>query len=529
MSGAPPDAAGAPSTQAPPPTRPSDSRPGRRFRLGLDGLYIWIALALTALKPLLTPVPPYDFWWHMAFGRWIARERQIPVADVFSFTRAGEPFHDQSWLAQVLLYGLHQIGGVPLLILFQACVVTFTYGLLLWLAIRLTGRTRLAVALLLLAVEPISYDNWQIRPQSYALPLFAAFLVTLTGYRLRWWRRLWPLAPLMALWANLHGSFALGLALIGLVLAGEGVSRWRGDDAALSWPEWRRLAAWGGICALAALANPRGPAIAGYVAHLLRSPAVTRLITEWGSPTPRDAQGALFYLVVIVLFVALTYARRRPRLTDMALIIPFLWLALSAGRNVVWFAMVALPPLAAALASRLPPPRPGSPGSPALNAAVAVVVGGLLLLALPWVKPRLGLPPKLGALIDPETPVAAVAFLRSLPDTDRPRRLFHELGAGSYLIWAAPEQRVFVDPRIELYPYEQVADYIRLGGGDRVEEIFSRYAFDGLLLSVRGQAELARRMRGDARWRTAYHDRAAVLFLPAGGRGAPGGTGGYLR
>jgi hypothetical protein len=102
---------------------------------------------------------------------------------MFSYTQAGAPFYNQGWLAQVLLYGLYDLGGVPLILVVQSAVITLAYGLLLWLCIRRSGALRLSVAVLLLTL-PLVFGNWNVRPQSYAFPLFAGFLVILTT----WWR-----------------------------------------------------------------------------------------------------------------------------------------------------------------------------------------------------------------------------------------------------------------------------------------------------------------------------------------------------
>lgn len=490
------------------------------FRLTLDHVWLATALILLALRPLLTVIPPNDFWWHMAMGRAIVEQGAIPEVDTFSFTRAGAPFFNQAWLAQLLMYGLYRAGGLPLLLVVQALVITLAYGLLLRLCLLRTGRLRLCVALLLLTIMPMSFDNWTVRPQSYAFPLFVGFLTVLTQHRLGRASRLWLLPLLMALWVNIHGSFVLGLALIAITLAGQVLTMLRGaprtpaeadgDERAAPalWP----LIFWGLLTALATLANPRGLAVLAYVSNLLGSSQVTTLVTEWSPPTIRDINGAIFFLVLIGAAVLLAYARRPPDLTDMLLAGAFLWLALGATRNIVWFGFVVTPLLAVQAATLLPERRAARPaGSARLNAMLIGTLMLLLVLASPWVKPALGLPPAIGSLASQDTPVAATAALQQLPE--RPARLFHAMAYGSYLIWAAPEQPVFIDPRIELYPYQQWRDYINLGQGNNVDTLLEKYAIDGALLSLKEQAPLVERLRADPAWAVHYEDEHSVLLV----------------
>jgi hypothetical protein len=521
------------TTPPSPTTRPA--RRSGRFVLTLEHVWLAAALMLIALRPLLTPIPPNDFWWHMATGRVILAQDAIPTLDSFSYTQAGQPFFNQGWLAQLLMYAIYQLGGIPLIAIFQALVIALAYGLLLRLCLLRTGHVQLSVGLLLLTTLPLSFDNWLVRPQSYAFLLFAGFLTILTEYRLYGQNRLWLLPPLMILWVNIHGSFVLGGVLIAVTLAAEWLKRWAaGWREATSWasrpigapedvlkrPEPQRLPAllplllWGAATALVLLINPRGPAVIGYVRNLLGTSAVTNLVTEWAPPTIRDPGGTIFFLFLFLCIVVLSYARRRPDLTDLLLFCAFLWNALSANRNIVWFGFVATLLVVVQAATLIGTPRQarGAVGSPALNAVLIGTLGLMLAIALPWWKQTL-LPPSIGALLSEDTPVAAVAYMRDQPD--RPRHLFHTEAYGSYLIWQAPEQPVFIDTRIELYPIEQWRDYINLGQGNNVAALLQKYDIDGLLLDAERQKPLIEAARRDGGWVERYKDAHTVYFTRA--------------
>jgi hypothetical protein len=509
--------------------------------LTLDQVWIIAAVAFVVLRVFLTPILPHDFWWHMATGRVIVETGAIPQADAFSYTRAGEPFYNQSWLAQLLMFGLFQAGGAPLMLLVQAVMLACAYGLLVRLCIIRSGSARLSAGLFMIATLPASFNNWVVRPQSYAIPLFVASLYVLTLWRLGRLRGLLPLLalPLMGvLWVNLHGSFVLGGALLALTFAGELARRVFEDRAeARAWasrpvgtaedvlarperparpPLWQLVVA-GVLTGLAWLANPGGIAVIGYVRNLLGSSQVTTLVSEWAPPSIRDPFGAIFFLFLMLGIVILAYARRPPDLVDMLLAGAFLWLALGAVRNNLWFTAVATPLMvcqAAAWRREDAPARPAFQGVPALNAAIAAVLGLALLVTLPWVKPALDLPPSVGALIDETTPVAAVEALRAGPE--RPARLFNEMSYGSYLIWAAPEQKVWADPRIELYPYEQWRDYLALSEGVDAERLLDRYAVDAMLLSHKYQHDLVEWARAHPeQWELRYEDEQAAYFVRA--------------
>ncbi len=249
----------------------------------------------------------------------------------------------------------------------------------------------------------------------------------------------------------------------------------------------------------------------GYVRNLLGTSAVTSLVTEWAPPTIRDLGGMIFFLFLLLCIVVLAYARRRPDLTDMLLFLAFLWNALSANRNIVWFGFVAtlLVVVQAATLIGTPKQARGVVGSPTLNAVLIGMLALLLALALPWWKSEL-LPPSVGALLSEETPVDAVAYMRSQPD--RPRRLFHSEAYGSYMIWQAPEQPVFIDTRIELYPIEQWRDYINLGQGNNAAALLQKYAIDALRLDAKGQKGLIEAARRDGGWVERYKDKHTVYF-----------------
>lgn len=479
--------------------------------LTLDRLYVFSVVVLTVAAALHVVVQPHDFWWHLANGRTIVETGGLPTADQFTFTQSGRPFFNQMWLAQVLMYNLHRAGGVELVVVAHAAAIGVTSALLLRLCIKLTRQPRLAAVVVLGLSLPLSFPNWAVRPQPYVLPMFVAFIWLLlyaqpaktNRYRLGSW---WLLPGLMVLWVNLHGSFALGLAAITTVTVVEVVAA-RIGQSRLSALHRQSLVAAALLTWAATMVNPRGVKVFAYATDLMTNPSV-RTVSEWQPVTPSDVMGVLYFMAAAVVMLLMVYGARRPYPAEATLVIALLLLGFTAGRHTIWFALAATPLASLQVASLSRKPAHRDPGIAMMNATLAGLLGIVLLVSLPWPRQALAI----GRPLLANTPVASTAHLATLPDP--PQRLFNDLGYGSYLAWALPQQRTFIDPRFELFPSEQIEDYRTLTEGRDVAELSMKYRFDGFFVSQSEQPALVKALEDSPDWRLVYEDAEAALFVP---------------
>src|SRR5450432_1348699 len=454
-----------------------------------------LPLALgVALKSVGVPIRSEDLWWHLGMGRVIAVAHAVPRSDAFSYTRLGIPYFDQPWLAQLTMYTLHAGAGLAGLLACGFMIMIGVEALTVLSGMR-RGASFALACLVQLALAPVAWRGWAMRPQAFAVPIFAAFVYVLTAYRKDARAPLWMLPLLTVAWANLHGSFPLGLALVLLTLG----AAWLDARVALRPLAWAALG-----CAAAPMANPRGPALFGYVHSLLDSSTVRAIAREWQPLTLADSEGR--YVALILTGALVLGLQRRARLGDWLIVAPFALLELRAVRNGIWLSLV-LGPIAAGWLAR-------APAAVALrlprHALALSALGVSVLVTTPWWKPHL-VPMPYGALAwHQRTPIAAVSWMKQT--AREPRRLFHGMGAGSYLIWARPSQPVFIDPRIELYPRAQWDDALALARGERVSEIGARYRFDAWLLDQHEDAPLIAALRKVRNLRLRYEDDDSVYF-----------------
>ncbi len=492
-----------------------------KHKLSLE--HLWALAVIVGVFAFVNthPIRPHDFWWHIAVGREIVATHHIPTVDTFSYTMRGAPYpsYQAFWLMEVWLYLLYHLGGAPLVVLAQALTLTATYALVL-LAARLEGGAWRIAASATLFAAALGLDDWNVRPQVAAFLIAALFLWGLTRLRHSGSSRLLIIFPLgMALWVNIHGTFPLGLVLLGLGILDAAWEGWRLAGWQGGWLHARPLLATTVLSAGAALlCNPRGLGIVAYLRTLTTDPAVQHLVPEWAPPTFQTWSGALFLLSLLGVAALLAVSPRRPRPSALGAFLFFGLLALKTSRGVIWFGLAMAPPLArhlaALIALRAKGKAPPREESFLLNWIVAALLLGGAFLSLPWFKPLLPLPPQKASLISPETPIAATeVLLREHP----PGRLFHAMPFGSYLIWAAqPDYPVFVDSRIELYPLPIWVDYLRISAAEcDWEARLEHYGVRTLMLSPLEQAPLVEAVRASPHWLERYADDAAVIFVRA--------------
>jgi hypothetical protein len=154
-----------------------------------------------------------DYYWHVTTGALIADGR-FPTTDPFSFTWGGQPWTLHEWLSELLMYWLVEgIGYMGAVVVF-AILPGLVFAILALGLMRLGLRTSAVVlATTISALVLIPYMT--LRPQVISWVFFAMMMLALLHLRPRHGRWTLLALPLFALWANLHGLWAVGLGVIG--------------------------------------------------------------------------------------------------------------------------------------------------------------------------------------------------------------------------------------------------------------------------------------------------------------------------
>jgi hypothetical protein len=102
------------------------------------------------------------------------------------------------------------------------------------------GSNVLVAILLMLMASAASTIHWLARPHVFTYLLFAVSLWALEADRRQPSRWIFGLAPLAALWTNLHGGFAALVATAGVYCAGSVLETWLRPAAERDWRRAKR-------------------------------------------------------------------------------------------------------------------------------------------------------------------------------------------------------------------------------------------------------------------------------------------------
>jgi hypothetical protein len=465
---------------------------------------LWLVVVLGAIGAMQLAVGPnaVDLAYHVRAGALMVDTGHVLHTDVLAWPTAGQPWLDQNWGAQLLLYGLWRAGGFPLIVVVNALVTVAAWGLVAAACRRRTASLRVIAGAVLVA-HASGMFIFAARPQMFSVLLFAVELYLLEVARRRP-RVLVALPLLMVLWVNLHGAFVVGLMVVGIDAAVAVARR--------NWPVAVRLLLAGAGSVLALLVNPWGPGALRYVADLLGNRSVTAGVTEWAPTNLRDPAGAALLGSLAVLVVALVRSGRVARAADqLARVVPLAVLALWTARAGVWFGL-ALPLALAALArERAPRPARDDRGSPLLTGSLLLVVCIAIAVAAPGVRNRV-VPGVAARPALASAPVASADWLAAHPQAGR---MWNYQPWGSYLEFRlGPGVKPAVDSRIELTPQELWTDYhaVMAGRWD-AQRLLAKRGVAYVVTDATATPDLVAQLEASAGWRLAFSHREERVYV----------------
>ena len=330
---------------------------------------------------------------------------------------------------------------------------------------------------------------------------------------------------MLALWANLHGGFIIGIAALGAYACASAACDWRRGDGL------RRSAGLGAITIAAAgatLLTPYGIGTWTVVGHALHNPYTRIVIADWQPLLRSLANGghgievlldeALPLGIMAALAIGVAISRDIEDLPMLAVSALMCTAAIVAMRNAPLAIIAIASPLArhgsiasARVGLSAPPGNASAPPRGSLITQLPLVLAAFVLLAgTGFFSNRLTAREKY--------PAGAVAFMQS---HDLHGNILDDFLWGEYLIWhMSHDSKVFIDGRYDtVYPQDVLGAFMLFHFDQPgADTILANWPHDYVMLPP---GDLANRVIArHPEWKLIYRDRDTLLYARAGSAAA---------
>ncbi|MBV8821151.1 MAG: hypothetical protein JO022_22530 [Acidobacteriaceae bacterium] len=485
---------------------------GRFLRVSFTDLIFLAILLWTVILPkhgwarLLWDA---DAGLHTRIGDFILQNGYVPTTDPFSFTRHGTHWLATEWLTGVLFSLLHSRFGLKGIVFICGVAIAATLVVVLRTCVLRGANAFIALVGVLLTANASSF-HYLARPHVFTWLFLAMSMWLLRADEIRPSKQVWWIVPLTAVWANLHGGFAVIFAVLGVMIAGAVFEH--GWNAVRT----RRLALVTAACGLASTANPFGWKLHLETLRYLQNKSVLNTIQEFAAPNFRSEPQMYFLVLLFAGLVICGLLARERRYTDALLILTFAYFALFSQRHIPIYAIVAVPITArtwsaawtkwvslqpvkstAAIVQDVSRTLQGAMAAPGLWSVLPVVAFFCLTGQAYWPQ-------------DFPADRFPVDIARRQAEALAASRLFTTDQWADYLMFKNPAQRVFVDDRC-LYDDAIVKDALNLmDAGPGWRELVQKYGINAILCPA--GTLLALELAKDPHWTLLDTDGTRVVF-----------------
>lgn len=487
-----------------------------------------------------------DFWGHVSYGTWILENEQLPEQDMFLNHAEGMPIVATAWGAQIILGFIGQLGNDENFSHLYAITVFLSFVVLGLTFRRQSGSSRPALLACGCVITIWLSRHAVIRPEIFALFCFSLTLFVTCLADSRRTREDCESTPLSAghmvtytvaiftlflLWANLHGSFFIGFAVLGAYAFGQAIEVvWKERDLLASFADkvvqQRLIACWAAFAGTAI-----NPYFLDLHAYILQFPMNANLsdVEEWYSLDMTFMEGPSMAFSWILACVLFRHSRRRILPADVILLLLFSTAVCMRVRMTQWYAPVAVFVLA---------PHIGDcyrqfvewleNGDSAdfvdwmrhrsfRTSLIGVFIVWLAFCFSPVSRLVLGGSPRQAEHIySDDTPRGVSEYFRQNPPEGQ---IMNPQWWGDWLIWDGPEDiKVFMTTNaLHAAPTTVWRDYLAMSRGDTgCETLFDKYRVNTIVVCKALQHSLRKKARAMPGWETVFEDDIALVVARAG-------------
>jgi len=455
-----------------------------------------------------------DIWWHLADARLLCITHHFIQTEPFSFTVAGERWVNPEWLSELPYWFGYQLLRLRGLYVVTWLVLCANCLLIYWRGYR---QSRSADAAFWSACLGFVLMTVNAGPRMIAIGYVAlsAELLILESSERGNRRLLWLLPPLFCLWINLHGSWAIGMALLVLYIVC-GLFRVRMGELQqdpLAGGERNRLLLMLAASIAALMINPYGWRLVWNPFDMMLNQNVNiATVKEWQPLQLGTLEPTVVVVIIALMVLANLKCGRKWKLYELAVVFFAFYAAFDHMRFSFLAAVLVAPALAIDLARSFSSDA-DTKTIPAMNGLVAA--GALCFCAFMFPSEN-ALQKKLG-----------LAFPVQIIQSIEPawRTLNWDYVGGMMAFESKPSM---IDSRLDIFEHHKILQrYLAAMNVIDSLEVLDYYRVDHVL--VQGRQPLSYLLRHTAGWRLVATEKATpdnyVLFARDPVAAGPGGQG----
>jgi len=494
---------------------------------------VFFIFVLSFVFVLTSTISDPDLFWHLATGKWIWEHRSLPDADPFSFTvaPAAEAQYYRIpvilkgyWLGQIVLYGSYLAGNYWGIIILRIVIYSLIMSVLyIWL--REIGLKRSDIFFFAIPLAYVLSKYVGDRPNQFTY-LFSTLCLYCIFLNRRNQKRGIFLILVMFLWANIHGGFILGMALITIVLIYDTIAAIHHRARKIEYAGYVKRTVIYTLSLIVCGLNPTG--YDTFLMLMEPRPSYAFSIAETLSPFTQFSFGKHYPLFIVLfssfIFITAVIFGRRNKAKDVTLyVLLFLFLlalSLNAHRFTPFLPLLTAPLVACLVKDHFEK----------MNLILKKgMLGVLLVLFVSY-----------AVFSDNRTVLRSPFLNNNYPDdliefinnNELKGNIFNSYDIGGYLIWRLhPEIKVFIDNRRLVEQAFGTYKAVISGSTDDLfglpewKSILQGYGIQHIILSsLNGYGtmpDLVLSLHNDRDWRLLYFDKISGTMLYSKGISIP--------
>ncbi|MGH9617676.1 MAG: hypothetical protein ACRD28_13130, partial [Acidobacteriaceae bacterium] len=408
----------------------------------LFALFVFLAIPKKIADP--------DIGWHLRNTQVQLQTHVFLRHDIYSFTTRGKPWMDHEWLSEIPFYLAWRAFGPRGIFLVMAGAIEIILLGIFGLAYMESKSVKAAFVVSFVATF-LAGVSFGPRTLLFGWIFLVIELALLSSFR-RGRDFLWALPLLILVWVNAHGSWIIGLVVLGLFfLAGSVEGTW-GSIQAVRWSRTQSLKlAWISLLStLAVFVNPYGWRLPLYPFDMAFHQKLNiASVQEWKSLDFHSPRGKIVLAIMASAILLQLVRRRKWMLHEVLFLLVGTYAALTYTRFLFLAAILIVPFFAQDISQWMP--YHADRDKPWLNAPI--ILGAVVVMFFVFPTNR-----QLSRPVSGLRPDSALPYLQKFHPHGN---VFNDYMWGGYMILNVRQVPVFIDSRVDVFERNGVlADYL---------------------------------------------------------------------